>query len=142
MKGAVTLVASVPSTSSTPASSSTLTLSLPSSLSTSILKVNGDFSHSHKKKTHCYPEKRREHNDSEKKRRDHLRNAFHTLRDQIPKLRENNNKKPPRIIILYEAVNFVNQLTEKSQYLEKVKRQELEKNERLRKKLAALEALP
>lgn len=148
IKGAVALVPSSTS-SSTPASSqtSTLTVSLtPSStLSTSILKVNADsFTHSSHKKSkgsHCYPEKRREHNDSEKKRRDHLRNAFHTLRDQIPKLRENNNKKPPRIIILYEAVNFVNQLTEKSQYLEKVKKQELEKNERLRKKLAALESL-
>jgi len=143
-KGVVPFPSCVPSPSpSTPVSSqSTLTVSLtPSTLSTSILKVNGDFSHK-KKATHCYPEKRREHNDSEKKRRDHLRNAFHTLRDQIPKLRENNNKKPPRIIILYEAVNFVNQLTEKSQYLEKVKRQELEKNERLRKKLAALQSSP
>lgn len=145
MKGAVPSSTS----SSTPVSSetSTLTVSLtPSSLSTSILKVNADLTHSasHKKAkaSHCYPEKRREHNDSEKKRRDHLRNAFHTLRDQIPKLRENNNKKPPRIIILYEAVNFVNQLTEKSQYLEKVKKQELEKNERLRKKLAALQSSP
>ncbi len=33
------------------------------------------------------PMRRREHNDSERKRRDHLRNAFINLKDQIPKLK-------------------------------------------------------
>ncbi|RWS31333.1 Helix-loop-helix domain containing protein 2-like protein [Leptotrombidium deliense] len=85
-----------------------------------------------------YPERRREHNDSERKRRDHLRNAFHFLRDQIPKLKE-ASKKPARIVILSEATSFVNSLKEKHQYLEKTKDEELRKRERLFKKLTQLQ---
>ncbi|RWS17551.1 Helix-loop-helix domain containing protein 2-like protein [Dinothrombium tinctorium] len=84
-----------------------------------------------------YPEKRREHNDSERKRRDHLRNAFHFLRDQIPKLKD-TQKKPARIVILSEATSFVNSLKEKHLYLEKTKEAELTKREKLLKRLTLL----
>lgn len=82
-----------------------------------------------------YPERRREHNDSERKRRDHLRDAFHALRDQIPKLKE-TQKKPARITILHEASSYVGQLIEKHNYLEKTKEAELRKREKLLKRLA------
>ena len=83
-------------------------------------------------------EKRREHNDSEKKRRDHLRNAFHSLRDQIPNLSEPGNRKPARIVILYEAASYVNQLEEESAELEKQKKKEMAKKTKLMNRLAQL----
>jgi len=85
-------------------------------------------------------EKRREHNDSEKKRRDHLRNAFHSLRDQIPKLVE-CSKKPARIVILYEAAAYVNELAVESALLEKQNEIELQRKANLEKRLAQLQAL-
>lgn len=84
-------------------------------------------------------EKRREHNDSEKKRRDHLRNAFHSLRDQIPKLMD-SSKKPARIVILYEAASYVNELAAQSAILEKQEEVELARKATLMKKLAQLQA--
>jgi Max protein len=85
-----------------------------------------------------YPERRREHNDSERKRRDHLRNAFHVLRDQVPKLKE-TQKKPARITILHEASSYVGHLLDKHRYLEKTKEAEMKKREKLLSRLALLQ---
>jgi Max protein len=85
-----------------------------------------------------YPERRREHNDSERKRRDHLRDAFHSLRDQVPKLKE-NSKKPARITILHEAGSYVSHLIDKHRYLEKTKDSEVKKRDKLLKRLALLQ---
>lgn len=79
------------------------------------------------------PFRRREHNDSERKRRDHLRNSFNILKEQVPKLKT-LEKKAPRIMILAEATAHVKELTQVNEKLEK------EYNEQLRKK-AKLEAI-
>nr|XP_027197898.1 putative uncharacterized protein DDB_G0285119 isoform X2 [Dermatophagoides pteronyssinus] len=76
------------------------------------------------------PVKRREHNDSERKRRDHLRNSFNNLRDQIPKLKT-SQKRPPRIMILHEATNHVQDLINENEQLEHEHRMEIEKRNRL-----------
>ncbi|XP_054152958.1 transcriptional regulator Myc-A-like [Oppia nitens] len=81
------------------------------------------------------PLRRREHNDSERKRRDHLRNAFVNLKDQIPKLKS-AEKRPPRIMILHEATTYVNHLNDKQRYLERTLNAEIEKRERLLKILS------
>ena len=81
------------------------------------------------------PMKRREHNDSERKRRDHLRNSFVNLKDQIPKLKS-SEKRPPRIMILHEATNYVLHLNEKQKYLENTLNAEMEKREKLLKMLS------
>ena len=86
-------------------------------------------------------EKRREHNDSEKKRRDHLRNAFHSLRDEVPKLMNDANRKPARIVILYEANSYLNELEEEAARLAKTMKTELAKKANLQKRLAQLQAL-
>lgn len=81
------------------------------------------------------PLRRREHNDSERKRRDHLRNAFINLKDQIPKLKS-AEKRPPRIMILHEATSYVCHLNDKQKYLERTLNAEVEKRERLLKILS------
>jgi hypothetical protein len=81
------------------------------------------------------PMRRREHNDSERKRRDHLRNAFINLKDQIPKLKS-ADKRPPRIMILHEATAYVCHLNDKQRYLERTLNAEVEKRERLLKILS------
>lgn len=76
------------------------------------------------------PIKRREHNDSERKRRDHLRNSFNNLRDQIPKLKT-SQKRPPRIMILHEATSYVRNLIEKNDELNEIYQKETEKRNQL-----------
>lgn len=85
------------------------------------------------------PTRRREHNDSERKRRDHLRNAFLGLKDQIPKLK-NADKRPPRITILHEATAYVGQLIDKQRYLNKTLEAEKVKREKLLNRLKMLQA--
>lgn len=63
------------------------------------------------------PVRRREHNDSERRRRDHLRDAFNFLRDQIPKFNL-SGKKPPRIQILHEARQYILNVQKESLTLE------------------------
>lgn len=77
------------------------------------------------------PIRRREHNDSERKRRDHLRNAFNFLRDQVPRFKS-NNKKPPRIQILHEATNYIQAIIKESDELERRMNEERAKHERLK----------
>lgn len=76
------------------------------------------------------PVRRREHNDSERKRRDHLRNAFNFLRDQVPRFKA-ISKKPPRIQILHEATSYVRNIMKESQELERRLAEERTKHERL-----------
>jgi len=111
----------------------------------SLIEANNDNSLSHHKtltkaksiKT-MYPERRKEHNNSEKKRRDHLRNAFTCLKDQIPKLKD-SEKKAARVTILKEATSYVTLLQDKHRYLEKTKEDELIKKENLLKRLKSLQ---
>lgn len=77
------------------------------------------------------PLRRREHNDSERKRRDHLRNAFNFLRDQVPRFKQ-VNKKPPRIQILHEATRYVQCIMKESQDLERRLEEERAKYSRLK----------
>lgn len=111
---------------------------VPSSAScTSILREPVSGPKKQKKEKH-FPERRREHNDSEKKRRDQLRNAFLSLRDQIPKFRD-QGRRPPRIHILFEASCYVKQLREKSEYLEKIKCSETAKRDKMLRRLRMLQ---
>ena len=77
------------------------------------------------------PLRRREHNDSERKRRDHLRNAFNFLRDQVPRFKA-MNKKPPRIQILHEATKYVQCIMRESIELERRLDEERAKHARLK----------
>ena len=104
---------------------------------TSVKKVSAIAKSSPTKTKPMYPERRREHNDSERKRRDHLRDAFHALRDQVPSLKD-SSKKPARITILHEASSYVYELIDQSRSLEKTRDTELQKREKLLKKLALL----
>lgn len=76
------------------------------------------------------PFRRREHNDSERKRRDHLRNSFNNLKDQVPKLKS-SEKRPPRIMILHEATTYVNQLIDTNCNLENTLKEQMAKKQRL-----------
>ncbi|XP_015782005.1 transcriptional regulator Myc-A [Tetranychus urticae] len=102
---------------------------------TSILKSTGKP----RNPKSLYPERRKEHNNSEKKRRDHLRNAFNHLRDQIPKLKD-GEKKAARVTILKEASSYVTLLKEKHRYLERTKTAETIKKENLLKRLKLLQS--
>ncbi|XP_017492105.1 PREDICTED: transcriptional regulator Myc-B-like, partial [Rhagoletis zephyria] len=84
------------------------------------------------------PFRRREHNDSERKRRDHLRNSFNNLKDQIPKLKS-AEKRPPRIMILHEATNYVTSLINTNYNLEKTLEAEKEKKKRLMNLLKSMQ---
>lgn len=77
------------------------------------------------------PIRRREHNDSERKRRDHLRNAFNNLRDQVPRFKA-ISKKPPRIQILHEATKYVQAVMRESEEIERRLMEERSKHERLK----------
>lgn len=97
--------------------------------------TNASHDKSNKQDRTVPPMRRREHNDSERKRRDHLRNAFLNLKDQIPKLKS-ADKRPPRIMILHEATAYVCHLNDKQRYLERTLNAEVEKRERLLKILS------
>ncbi|XP_053206641.1 uncharacterized protein LOC128390893 [Panonychus citri] len=112
-----------------------LTVASNSSSSSSILKSTGKA----RNPKSLYPERRKEHNNSEKKRRDHLRNAFNHLRDQIPKLKD-GEKKAARVTILKESVSYVTLLKEKHRYLERTKNAETIKHENLLKRLKMLQS--
>lgn len=76
------------------------------------------------------PYRRREHNDSERKRRDHLRNSFHNLKEVIPKLKS-SEKRPPRIMILHEAASYVSSLIDDQYDLDRTYQKELKKRNAL-----------
>lgn len=124
---------------STPKSETVLVLSHSSPVSSSSCQSILREPVTKKKKEKHFPERRREHNDSEKKRRDQLRNAFLSLRDQIPKFRD-QGRRPPRIHILFEAASYVTTLAEKSAYLEKMKSSETVKRDKLLRRLRLLQS--
>lgn len=101
-------------------------------------KITSITKNDHDKSSH--PVRRREHNDSERKRRDHLRNAFLDLKDQIPKL-QTNDKRPARIMILHEATQYVLHLNDKHRYLDKTLNAEMERKEYLLRELKRLESI-
>lgn len=109
-----------------------------SSVSSSPVKNSPVRSRKNSKKQQqpVFPEKRKEHNVSERKRRDLLRGAFLGLKDQVPSL-QNSEKRPARIVILHEAVSFVKHLVEKQQQLEKAKEAQVNRKETLLKRLEA-----
>ena len=81
--------------------------------------------------------KKREHTIAERKRRDTLRDAFHLLRDQIPNLNQ-SDQMAARIVILYEAVDYINKLSEDTEDLETLRRKEMAKRAKLMKQLNRL----
>ena len=82
-------------------------------------------------------DRRKEHNESERMRRDVLKNAFLTLRNRCPKL-SNSAKKSSRIQILNEATVYIKQINEKFGSLKEVKDQEKQRNEELKARLLSL----
>lgn len=94
--------------------------------------ISPDTASSLSNSTSPKPVRRREHNDSERKRRDHLRNAFNFLRDQVPRFKA-INKKPPRIQILHEATLYVQRIINESKELERGLEAERAKHEKLQK---------
>ncbi|KAG9508658.1 Utrophin, partial [Fragariocoptes setiger] len=83
--------------------------------------------------------RRREHNDSERKRRDQLRSAFNCLRDQVPRLKA-SSKKPPRIQILREAAKEVEQVTRQSYDLQKALEEERARHEIFQERLRQIQS--
>jgi len=82
-------------------------------------------------------DRRKEHNESERMRRDVLKNAFSNLRNRCPKL-SNSAKKSSRIQILNEATNFIKQINDKHAALKYARDQEKQRNEDLKARLLSL----
>ena len=75
------------------------------------------------------PLTRREHNNSERKRREHLRNTFINLKDEIPKFKS-AEKRPSRVVVLHEATKYVCHLKDKQRCLETTLNAEVKKREK------------
>jgi len=56
-------------------------------------------------------EKRAHHNALERKRRDHIKDSFHSLRDSVPNL---NGEKASRAMILKQATDYIQFMTKKN----------------------------
>lgn len=82
-------------------------------------------------------EKRSQHNSMERKRRDDLRYAFQTLRENVPDLKD--NPKAPKILILNQAATYVHQLTTTGQNLEQTLKQETKRRHELQRRLLQLQ---
>lgn len=52
--------------------------------------------------------KRATHNVLERKRRNDLKSSFHTLRNELPEVRE--NERAPKVVILREGANYIKKL--------------------------------
>ncbi|XP_013790478.1 transcriptional regulator Myc-A-like [Limulus polyphemus] len=72
---------------------------------------------------------RKEHNSMERKRRDDLRFAFQTLRENIPELKDNS--KAPKVMILKRATMYAQQLERTRQVLEHSLNAESRKKQKL-----------
>jgi len=82
-------------------------------------------------------DRRKEHNESERMRRDVLKNAFSQLRSRCPKL-SSATKKSSRIQILNEATIYIKQINEKFGHLKELREQEKQRQEELKAKLLSL----
>lgn len=82
-------------------------------------------------------EKRKEHNDLERKRRNDLKSSFQMLRKQVPDLQ--NNDRAPKVLILRKAAEHIRQLTSTFGHLDRVQRMEGVKNAELQRKLQQLQ---
>lgn len=83
------------------------------------------------------PVRRKEHNSMERKRRDDLRLAFQTLREQVPDL--SDNPKAPKVAILKRAAVFANQLSSNEQRLQRALQAHIQRRSELRKRLHRLQ---
>ncbi|XP_013793685.1 transcriptional regulator Myc-like, partial [Limulus polyphemus] len=83
------------------------------------------------------PVRRKEHNSMERKRRDELRSAFQTLREQVPDLCD--NPKAAKVVILKRAAACANQLTNSGEQLEKTVQALTRKRNDLQRKLQQLQ---
>lgn len=97
-----------------------------------------------KKKKKAYridllPEKRKFHNNMERKRRVDLRNLFEELRELIPNLQ--NKKRAPKVQILNEAETLCNELSYKSKMQSKQAEELRREQARLRQAVAPLRHL-
>lgn len=84
-------------------------------------------------------DRRKEHNESERQRRDVLKNAFLSLRNKCPKL-SNSTKKSSRIQILNEATNYIKSQNESKRTRDLHHQQELKRNNELKLKLTKIAA--
>ncbi|XP_013791876.1 transcriptional regulator Myc-B-like [Limulus polyphemus] len=80
---------------------------------------------------------RKEHNNMERKRRDDLRFAFQTLRENVPDIMENS--KAPKVMILKKATTYLQQLTNAGLLLERSLKAESRKKLELQRKLQQLQ---
>ncbi|XP_022243516.1 transcriptional regulator Myc-like isoform X1 [Limulus polyphemus] len=79
---------------------------------------------------------RKEHNSMERKRRDDLRFAFQTLRENVPELK--NNPKAPKVMILKRATTYAHELLSTCELLEHTLKAETKKKLELERKLHRL----
>jgi len=82
-------------------------------------------------------ERRREHNDLERKRRNDLKFSFQLLRKQVPELQ--NNEKAAKVVILKKAADYIKQLEHSGDQLSKMSRQEARRKAELTKRLHSLQ---
>lgn len=82
-------------------------------------------------------DRRKEHNESERMRRDVLKNAFLTLRSRCPKL-QSSSKKSSRIQILNEATLHIKEINKHFKQKDVEMQKEAEINRRLRARYHAL----
>ncbi|XP_076341111.1 transcriptional regulator Myc-like [Tachypleus tridentatus] len=80
---------------------------------------------------------RKEHNNMERKRRDDLRFAFQTLRENVPDIMDNS--KAPKVMILKKATTYLQQLTNTGLLLERSLKAESRKKSELQRKLQQLQ---
>ncbi|XP_022698096.1 uncharacterized protein LOC111265571 isoform X2 [Varroa jacobsoni] len=83
------------------------------------------------------PEKRREHNSMERKRRDDLRFAFQKLRELVPELKD--NPKAAKVTILSKAAEYSLRLQQQQKQFEMQISHEERRRRQLLKTLAALQ---
>ncbi|XP_003747272.1 transcriptional regulator Myc-A-like [Galendromus occidentalis] len=82
------------------------------------------------------PEKRREHNSMERKRRDDLRSAFQRLRELVPEV--SNSPKAAKVVILAKAAEYSRRLQQDLKSAETQKKLAAERNKRLQQTLNLL----
>ncbi|XP_076336357.1 transcriptional regulator Myc-A-like [Tachypleus tridentatus] len=83
------------------------------------------------------PVRRKEHNSMERKRRDELRSAFQSLREQVPDLRD--NPKAPKVVILKRATAYTNKLTSSGEQLERTVQALIRRRSKLQRRLQRLQ---
>ncbi|XP_013791992.1 transcriptional regulator Myc-A-like [Limulus polyphemus] len=106
-------------------------------MSGSVVRSSRPVPHSRSSSDSEDPVRRKEHNSMERKRRDDLRLAFQTLREQVPDL--SDNPKAPKVAILKRAALFANQLSSNEQRLERTLQAHIQRRNELQRRLHRLQ---